>query len=225
MTRLFSTTHYRASAMSIKKYVGSFLLILLLVIGSYYLLDARIALFVKKIWAFNAHLSVFSANVPDILFPIVCVVTGSAGAAYLFLVHKGIYNIHTRFFLLVASTVPFVFFLKSALKFIVGRINTRFWLLHLRYENFHWFHGKGNYSSFPSGHMAVFTVLAAALWHFYPRYRVAYLGFLSALALFLLLTNYHFLSDIIAGAYLGLFVHFITLHAIGFCPMIDNTRE
>jgi len=208
--------------MNAKKNIGCFLLVLLLVTGSYYFLDARIALFVEKIWAANARLSIFSANIPDFLFPIVCVVTGIAWAAYFFLVHKGIYNTHARFFLLVASTVPFAFFLKSILKFVVGRINTRFWLLHLRYENFHWFHGKGNYSSFPSGHMAVFTVLAAALWYFYPRYRFAYMGFLSALALALLLTNYHFLSDIIAGAYLGLFVHFTTLQALA---LFHNARQ
>jgi membrane-associated phospholipid phosphatase len=200
--------------MNAKKNISSFLLVVLLVVGSYYFLDARIALFVKKIWTSNAHLSIFSANIPDFLFPMVCVVTGIAWAAYLFLVHKGIYNIHTRFFLLVASTVPFAFILKSMLKFLFGRINTRFWLFHLRSEHFHWFQGKGNYSSFPSGHMAVFTALAAALWYFYPHYRFAYTGFLSTLALALLLTNYHFLSDIIAGAYLGLFVHYITLQVI-----------
>ena len=202
--------------MNAKKNISSFLLVVLLIVGSYYFLDARIALFVKKIWTSNAHLSIFSANIPDFLFPMVCVVTGIAWAAYLFLAHKGIYNIHTRFFLLVASTVPFAFILKSMLKFLFGRINTRFWLFHLRPEHFHWFQGKGNYSSFPSGHMAVFTALAAALWYFYPRYRFAYMGALSALALALLLTNYHFLSDIIAGAYLGLFVHYSTLQVIPF---------
>jgi membrane-associated phospholipid phosphatase len=200
--------------MNAKKNIAVFLLVMLLVIGSYYFLDARIALGVKTIWASNARLRIFSITIPDILFPIVCIVTGIAWTAYFILVHKGIYNVHTRFFLLVAGAVPVAFFFKSVLKFIVGRINTRFWLLHLRHEHFHWFHGKGNYSSFPSGHMAVFTVLAAALWHFYPRYRIVNLGFLTALALALILTNYHFLSDIIAGAYLGLIVHVIMLQTI-----------
>lgn len=208
--------------MSVKKNIGGFLLVLLLVIGSYYFLDARIAFFVRKIWTFNARLSIFSASIPDFLFPLVCIVTGIAWTAYFSLVHKGIYNTRTRFFLLVASAVPLAFFLKSILKFTVGRINTRFWLLHLSHDNFHWFHGKGNYSGFPSGHMTVFTALAAALWYFYPRYRFVYLGFLSVLALALLLTNYHFLSDIIAGAYLGLFVHFVTLQAIA---LFHNARK
>jgi membrane-associated phospholipid phosphatase len=197
-----------------KKHAGSFLLVLLLLIVSYYFLDARIALCVKKAWASSAKLRIFSVTIPDILFPLVCIVTGIAWASYFYLAHKGIYNIRTRFFLLVASTVPVAFLLKSVLKFVVGRINTRFWLLHPRHEDFHWFHGRGNYSSFPSGHMAVFTVLTAALWLFCPRYRTAYLGFLFALALALLLTNYHFLSDIIAGAYLGVLVHVGALRAI-----------
>jgi membrane-associated phospholipid phosphatase len=197
-----------------KKYIGSFLLVLVMVIGSYCFIDAMIALAVKKIWTFNPRLNIFSITIPDILFPIVCIVTGIAWVSYLVLVRNGIYSIHTRFFLLIGSTVPATFLLKAVLKFVVGRINTRFWLLHHNYEHFHWFHGKGNYSSFPSGHMAVFTALVAALWSFYPRYRVAYLGMLIALALTLILTNYHFLSDLIVGAYLGVLVHLGVLHAI-----------
>jgi membrane-associated phospholipid phosphatase len=194
--------------MNVKKISISFPLVVLIILCSYYFLDARTALFVNEVWMSHARLSVFSANIPDFLFPMVCLITGIAWTAYFYLTHKGIYNTHTRFFQLVAITIPLTFFLKSALKHAVGRIDTRFWLRHPGFDQFHWFHGRGNYTGFPSGHMAVFMALVIALWTFYPRYQSAYFGFLSVLALALIVTNYHFISDVIAGAYLGFLVNY-----------------
>jgi membrane-associated phospholipid phosphatase len=151
---------------------------------------------------------------PRSFIPIVCIITGIAWIAYVYLAHKGIYNTHAQFFQLVAVTVPLTFFLESTLKYVVGRINTRFWLHHPSIKEFHWLQGVGHYSGFPSGHMAVFTVLVFALCRFYPRYRPAFFGFLSVLALALIATDYHFLSDIIGGAYLGWIVHFSTLQSL-----------
>jgi membrane-associated phospholipid phosphatase len=108
-----------------------------------------------------------------------------------------LYDTHTRFFQLVAITIPLTYFLKSTLKHSVDRIDTRFWLRHPGFKEFHWFHGGGNYTSFPSGHMAVFMALVIALWRFYPRHH-------------LIMTNYHFISDVIAGAYLGFLVNYFT---------------
>ncbi len=121
---------------------------------------------------------------------------------------KGIYNKHARFFLVIATAVPLAFVLKSVLKLAIGRVNPRFWLHHPNVKEFHWFHGVGHFSAFPSGHMTVFSVLMIALWRFYPRYRLAYCGFLWVLALALIATDYHYLSDIIAGASLGSLVYY-----------------
>lgn len=177
-----------------------------MVTGSYYFLDARIALFCKNIWSSNPRLSIFSMNIPDMLFPIVCLITGSAWAAYFYHSRKGIFNIHTRFFQLIAISIPVAFFLKAVLKQVFGRIDTRFWLRYPRSIEFHWFHGGGNHGSFPSGHMAVFAALVFALWRYYPRLRPGYIVFLSVLATALIMTNYHFVGDVIFGLYLGYFV-------------------
>jgi membrane-associated phospholipid phosphatase len=193
--------------MNLKKNIGDFLLFTLLVFCSYYFIDKNTALFIAKIWTSSARLAIFSANIPDFLFPLVCLITAVAWTAYFYLARKGIHSKHTYFFLLVANTIPLAYFLKAALKYLFGRINIRFWLRHPHFTEFHWFHGIGNYAGFPSGHMAVFTALALALWKFYPAYRSTYLGFLGTLALALTVTNYHFISDIIAGAYLGFIVH------------------
>ena len=207
------------------KYIGNSILVVLLVACSYYFLDKGIALYVKRVLISNARFRFFSTNIPDLLFPAVCAITGIAWAAYFYHVHKGIYNKHAQFFLLIAIAVPLSFFLKSILKLGVGRIDARFWLLHPNVKEFHWFHGVWHYTGFPSGHMTVFSVLVIALSRFYPRYRPAYFGFLSALALALIATDYHFLSDIIAGAYLGLLVHDFTLQGLTLLPNFTEGNE
>jgi len=193
--------------MNLKKNIKDFLLFILLVFCSYYFIDKNMALFIANIWTSSARLAIFSANIPDFLFPLVCLITAVAWTAYFYLARKGMHSKHTYFFLLVANSVPLAYFLKAALKYLFGRINTRFWLRHPHFTEFHWFHGIGNYAGFPSGHMAVFTALALALSKFYPAHRSIYLGFLGILALALTVTNYHFLSDVIAGAYLGFLIH------------------
>jgi len=210
--------------MNRQKNIGNSILAGLLVVCSYYFLDKSLAIYVKRVLFSNARLSFFSADIPDLLFPIVCAIAGIAWAAYYYHASKGIYNKHALFFLLIASAVPLAFFLKSILKLVVGRITTRFWLRHPGITEFHWFHGVGHYSGFPSGHMAVFSVLVIALWKFYPRYWPAYCGFLSLLALALIATDYHFLSDLIAGAYLGLLVYYFTLRSIRLLPNFPESN-
>lgn len=208
--------------MNLQKYSGKSILAGLLIGCSYFFLDRAIALYVKKALISTARFSFFSMEIPDILFPLVCAIAGIAWAAFYYHALKGNYNKHAWFFLLIACAVPLAFFLKSALKLAIGRINTRFWLYHPHAREFHWFHGVGHYSGFPSGHMAVFSVLGIALWKFYPRCRPLYGGFLSVLALALIATDYHFLSDIIAGAYLGLLVYHFTLRSLQLLPAFPD---
>ena len=196
--------------MNLKKIIADFPLVALFVIMSYFVLDEKIAFFVRRMWMASAPLLLFSADLPDVLFLLVCLTTAIAWIVFLYLVRKGIHNTHARFFQLIAISVPLANMLKAILKYAFGRTTTRFWLQHPHATEFHWFHGVGNYSGFPSGHMAVFTVLAAALWMYYPRHKTGYIVFMTILALALIATNYHFISDIIAGVYTGLFVHSAT---------------
>jgi len=194
--------------MKLFKNTLGFLLAPLLVLCSYSFLDKEIALLVKRTVLSSEGISL---TIPDLLFPFVCIVTGGAWTAYFYFVRKRIFNNHRRFALLVACSVPLASILKSVLKILVGRINTRVWLGDPELKEFHWFQGSGDYSGFPSGHMAVFAVLVIACWQFYPRLRSGYSLFLALLAIALIATGYHFLSDVIAGAYLGFIVHgFIT---------------
>jgi membrane-associated phospholipid phosphatase len=164
-------------------------------------------------WYFHDHLLKDGTHfripfeVPDLLLPIAVLATAVAWLAlFLFRGHPG----HARArqcFRLIGITTPVAFVLKSVAKFLVGRINTRFWLAHPAAPQFHWLHGVDPYVSLPSGHMVVFTVLAAALAVALPRHRRLIGAGLALLALALLATNNHFLSDVLAGTGLGLAIH------------------
>jgi membrane-associated phospholipid phosphatase len=172
--------------------------------------DRELALFVGRVFYRNPVWSRYTADIPDLLFLLVCLVAVSALFCYLYRARKGIFDIGTKFFLTVAFAIPASFLVKSVLKFVFGRVNTRVWLDHHNLYGFHFFQGGGDYGGFPSGHMAVFATLAAALRRRYPRYSSLYLFVLLVLAAALITTNYHFLSDVVAGTYLGVLVEAVS---------------
>ena len=181
-------------------------------------IDESLAVFVSNFLFSNSVWREYTSGIPDSLFFAVCVITALAYAVYRIRSKKGIYNKDTLFFLLITYAVPASYLVKSVLKYIFGKTNTREWLLRDEPYGFHWLHGGEGYSGFPSGHMAVFTVLAAALWRFYPNYKPLYLLLTLILAFALIATNYHFLSDVIAGAYMGVIVEAIT------CKLLNQNQ-
>jgi membrane-associated phospholipid phosphatase len=196
------------------RFVGNVLFATLLIALSYYCFDKKVASVVSTVVSSHVQLAVFSATIPDLLFLVVCVITGTAWIAYHAYANRGIYNNNSRFFLLIAYTVPLSFLLKSMLQFLIGRNSARHWLLSPGSGQFHRFHEGG----FPSGHMAVFSVVVFAMWLYYPRFRLASGVFLLCLAVALVATDYHFISDVIAGAYLGWVVHYYTLRGLTSFP-------
>ncbi len=65
------------------------------------------------------------------------------------------------------------------------------------------FHGGRGYAAFPSGHTTVIAAPCASLWRHVGRWASLLLVPPSLVALGLLGANYHFLSDCLAGAALG----------------------
>jgi membrane-associated phospholipid phosphatase len=185
---------------------GGFLLAAVLVVLSSGFLDARIALGFDRLLRSDPLLAHYTSRIPDLLLPAMIVLSGVLWAMYLRRVREGIRDEKTRFFLLSGTAMPVAYVAKQMLKYIFGRMNTRVWLENPVDLSFHWFHGGGEYGSFPSGHMAVFTALAVACWLFYPKYRVACLSVMIALGFAMIATDHHYLSDVIAGGYLGLVV-------------------
>jgi membrane-associated phospholipid phosphatase len=203
--------HFTVSLdMSWKKEVGSFAVCAALIIFGCLYLDARLAEFVSEKVGSDFLLSERVSNMPDLLFLLVCVTTVVSWTGFLYLSRKPSKSYYSKFFEFTGCAVPLAFILKHFLKVLFGRTNTRVWLLHPDQFGFHWFHGGGDFSSFPSGHMAVLTALMLGVSRYFPRLGPVCAGTLFILALALIVTQYHFFSDIAAGVCLGLIVDSIT---------------
>jgi membrane-associated phospholipid phosphatase len=73
------------------------------------------------------------------------------------------------------------------------------------------FHGGPGFASFPSGHATAICAMMSVLWICYPRFRVLYGIPIAAVAIGLIGANYHFLSDVIAGGFLGTSIGLMTV--------------
>jgi len=202
----FDISNFLSAQPNVTLTIRGFLAAAPLVALSCFFLDEPIALFVDRMIRTQSLLSRYTENIPDLLLPAVLLISAAMWISYFSRVRRGIRNDQTRFFQLAGSALPLAYVIKAILKHVFGRIDTRAWLENPTGNTFHWFHGGGNYSGFPSGHMTVFTSLAIACWIFFPRYRAACLFFILLLGVSLIATDYHFLSDVIAGGYLGLVV-------------------
>ena len=98
---------------------------------------------------------------------------------------------------------------KAQLKFVFGRAWPDTWIhnnpsfLRDGVYGFNFFNGGAEYASFPSGHMAVTCAVISVLWIYYPVARTIYLLAGLAVAIGLIGANFHFLCDVIAGAFVG----------------------
>jgi membrane-associated phospholipid phosphatase len=99
--------------------------------------------------------------------------------------------------------------IRGAFKFGFGRTWPESWLgdnpswIHDGVFGFFPFHGGRGWESFPSGHTLDVTSLATVLWFVWPRLRIAWAILPGVVAAGLLGADYHFVSDIIAGLFLG----------------------
>jgi membrane-associated phospholipid phosphatase len=106
----------------------------------------------------------------------------------------------------LATVIAFV--LKEQLKYVFGRTWTETWIGNPSWigngaYGFHFFHGGEGWASFPSGHTTVITAPMAVLWQRARRWRWLWAVPVFAVAIGLFGADYHFVGDIIAGAYLG----------------------
>jgi len=98
---------------------------------------------------------------------------------------------------------------KDIIKYMVGRTwpETLFWHNPSWNENgvyaFAPFHGGLGFESFPSGHTTALMTLASVLACAFPRWRALWMLPVALVALALVATDIHWLSDVIGGAYLG----------------------
>ena len=161
-------------------------------------------------WVASALISVGSSQgslgIPDLLLPLVVVVTVLGWIGRFALAGKPSWQRMRRCAALLGIVTPASYVAKEGSKILFGRIQTPMWVMRPAPIDFHWFQGFEPYNGFPSGHMLVMAAIAAVLWQGYPRLALVYATGLSLLGIALVLTDYHFLGDVIAGAYGGVFV-------------------
>src|SRR5215472_15098098 len=115
--------------------------------------------------------------------------------------------------------------INSQLKYAFGRTWPATWI-----ENnpsfipngvfgFNPFHGGLGFASFPSGHAAAICSVITVLWWSYPSWRPIYVACVAAVAVGLIGANYHFLSDILSGMFVGISVGYIAT------KMSPSTRD
>jgi membrane-associated phospholipid phosphatase len=93
-----------------------------------------------------------------------------------------------------------------SLKFIFGRTWPQYHdpsLIPDGVYGFYFLHDGLAFGSFPSGHMASICSLFAVIWMCYPRFRGICAACAVSVAGALIVGNYHFLSDVIAGTFVG----------------------
>jgi membrane-associated phospholipid phosphatase len=111
--------------------------------------------------------------------------------------------------LLSAVSVAVSVAIKDQLKLAFGRTWPETWINHnpslinSGAYGFNPFHGGQGYASFPSGHTTVVCAAMSVFWICYPRLRPLYAVVIAAVVVGLLGADFHFLSDIIAGGFLG----------------------
>ena len=107
---------------------------------------------------------------------------------------------------LVAVTI------KESLKFLFGRTWPETWVngnpsyIHDGVYGFSPLHGGKGWMSFPSGHTTVMAALISASWQSFPRLRWVGVGAGVLVVIGLIGADFHWLSDIMAGAILGTLV-------------------
>jgi membrane-associated phospholipid phosphatase len=96
--------------------------------------------------------------------------------------------------------------LRAWLKFIFGRTWPAYGQPSFIFEGaygFHPFHGGPDFGSFPSGHALAVCAVAVILWIYLPMLRALCALSVATISVALLAGDFHFLSDVIAGAFIG----------------------
>jgi membrane-associated phospholipid phosphatase len=193
-------------SISPKEQIIVLLLTILLTAFSYFYLDTAIALFVFRLIRSSYLPTQTISDIPDLLPHIVVTLTVLSWTARFLLLRLGIQNRHTSFLRACGTVLPIAFVAKFIFQYVFGRSDPHALVFYHRPPQFYWFRIDEGYGCFPSGHMTVFTALMATLSQYYRRFRPIFLGLLILLALGLIATDYHFLSDVVAGVFLGMVV-------------------
>jgi membrane-associated phospholipid phosphatase len=103
----------------------------------------------------------------------------------------------------------------TAADIIFKRAFGRAWPYPTYIENhlygFHLLHGGPYWESFPSGTAAISSAIASVLWLLTPRWRFLSVSIVVLLSFAVVMNNYHWVGDVVAGAFLGSSIGWMTV--------------
>ena len=190
---------------SLRNWVLSLTLVVLATVISYQWLDRPIALLFHA-QALSPERVVRLSRLPDPFVPLALVTFVGLG---LWSMSGHVLSRFQNTALLCSVSLIVAEATKAQLKFVFGRTWPDTWIQNPSFlrdgvYGFNFFHGGLEYASFPSGHMAITCAVISVLWRHYPAGRTFYIFAALAAAAGLVGANYHFLSDVIAGGFVGI---------------------
>jgi len=117
------------------------------------------------------------------------------------------------------------------LKFAFGRTWPETWvqanpsLIRDGVRNFNPFHGGVGFAAFPSGHMVAISAITSPFWLLYRQSRWICAICIAAVFVGQMGANYHFVSDLIAGGFIGFSVGLMIIYLWEYSAPFKNSAE
>ena len=193
----------------LRKWAIALTICVLCITVSYYWIDRPVAYFVHN--ELRGYRDIFdvATRLPKLIGPFVTACTLVLGVRAV--TRRRLTEIQTAIVLsalsLAVSDAP-----ENWLKFAFGRTWPETWvqdspsLIH-----FNPFHGGPGFAAFPSGHMVAICAIMSVFWVMWARFRPIYAICIATVFIGELGANYHFVSDLVAGGFLGFSVAWLII--------------
>lgn len=177
---------------------------LVLVVLCYFFVDREVALYVHANLIFQKEWFAVPTHIPEIFLVL-------APVAIITYLVVGAWRDHPywlRLFYWMGVAIVFVWVIGAKLKLFFGRYWAFNWkknlsLIHDNVYGFNFLNGNDLNNSFPSGHTMITVSVMTVAWILLPRFRWLWALICAAVMIGLIGANYHFVSDVIAGAIFG----------------------
>jgi hypothetical protein len=197
-----------------KAWIAAFLMVALFTPISAAWFDRPIALWIYDTFG-SQHASVELAASPVLSVPLI------AAAVFvicgILAIMRGRFSQRTTAVLLCDISTLAAGAIKNELKLAFGRTWPDSWksgilsLVHDGAYGFHPFQSGQSFESFPSGHAAVAAAVMSVLWILFPKRRALWATAIVAADVGLVALNVHFLSDVVAGTFVGVSTGWLTV--------------
>lgn len=197
---------------SIKTFIIAFSVCVLTVGLCYFFVDKPVVFFLHAHGFREYSWLHWIQKIPNVMLPLLPFALAYYGYKY----YKKSISHFDRFILHCIVSLILISIVKYPIKYIFARhwpasFCNNLSLLNDGVYGFSFFNIGKAYEAFPSGNAAKIFSMATIIWYFYPRWR--WLGVLLVILSVIGVVGlyYHFVSDIIGGAFLGITITVLTL--------------